>query len=153
SIVLLVAWTAACADRRSADAVPGKDTARRVAAVDSPYVAPAARGSPTPADSAKVAVRRRVLIVGTSLTAGLGLDPADAYPAVLQRMADSAGYHVEIVNDGLSGETSAGALRRIDWLLAEPAAIVVLETGANDGLRGLDVDSTAKNIRDIFSRI
>lgn len=87
-----------------------------------------------------------LLIVGTSLTAGLGLDPDNAYPAVLQRMADSAGYAIRIVNAGLSGETSAGALRRLEWLLREPAAMVVIETGANDGLRGLDVDSTRANL-------
>ncbi len=87
-----------------------------------------------------------VLFLGTSLTAGLGLDPSQAYPAVLQRMADSAGYAVQVVNAGLSGETSAGALRRLDWLLREPAAVVVIETGANDGLRGLDVDSTQANL-------
>lgn len=87
-----------------------------------------------------------VLFVGTSLTAGLGLDPDDAYPAVLQRMADAAGYNVRMVNAGLSGETSAGALRRVAWLLREPAALVLIETGANDGLRGLDVDSTRANL-------
>jgi len=87
-----------------------------------------------------------VLFVGTSLTAGLGLDPEDAYPAVLQRMADAAGYNVRMVNAGLSGETSAGALRRVAWLLREPAALVLIETGANDGLRGLDVDSTRANL-------
>jgi acyl-CoA thioesterase-1 len=87
-----------------------------------------------------------VLLVGTSLTAGLGLDPSDAYPAVLQRMADSAGYGVRIVNAGLSGETSAGALRRLAWLLREEADLVMIETGANDGLRGLDVDSTRANL-------
>lgn len=86
------------------------------------------------------------LLIGTSLTAGLGLDPNEAYPAVLQRMADSAGYGVRIVNAGLSGETSAGALRRLDWLLREPAGLVMIETGANDGLRGLDVDSTRANL-------
>lgn len=94
--------------------------------------------------------RPRVLIVGTSLTAGLGLDPEDAYPSLLQRKADSAGYSVEIVNAGLSGETSAGARRRIEWLLREPAAVVVVETGANDGLRGLDVDSTRANLTAIL---
>jgi acyl-CoA thioesterase-1 len=94
-----------------------------------------------------------VLVVGTSLTAGLGLDPADAYPAVLQRMADSAGYKVRIVNAGLSGETSAGALRRIDWLLREPADVVVVETGANDGLRGLDPDSTRANLTAIVRKV
>jgi acyl-CoA thioesterase-1 len=97
--------------------------------------------------------RPRVLVVGTSLTAGLGLDPADAYPAVLQRKADSAGYAVRIVNAGLSGETSAGLARRMDWLLREPAALVVVETGANDGLRGLDPDSLRGNLRRIVEAV
>jgi acyl-CoA thioesterase-1 len=92
-------------------------------------------------------------MVGTSLTAGLGLDPEDAYPALLQRKADSAGFHVDIVNAGLSGETSAGALRRMDWLLRGPADVVVIETGANDGLRGLDVDSTRANLRAIVAKV
>ncbi len=87
-----------------------------------------------------------MLIIGTSLTAGLGLDPDRAYPAVLQRMADSAGFAVRVVNAGLSGETSAGALRRLQWVLRDSADIVMLETGANDGLRGLDPDSTRANL-------
>ncbi|MFI5311860.1 MAG: arylesterase [Gemmatimonadales bacterium] len=97
----------------------------------------------------------RVLFLGTSLTAGFGLaDPStDAYPAVLQRMADSAGVAALVVNAGLSGETSAGALRRADWLLREKPDVVVLETGANDGLRGLDPDSTAANMRDIVAKV
>jgi acyl-CoA thioesterase-1 len=93
-----------------------------------------------------------VLIVGTSLTAGLGLDPYDAYPGVLQRMADSAGYRVNIVAAGVSGETSAGALRRMDWLLQKPVDVIVVETGANDGLRGLNIDSTRTNLREILRR-
>ncbi len=68
-------------------------------------------------------------------------------------MADSAGYAVHVVNAGLSGETSAGALRRLDWLLREPASMVVLETGANDGLRGLDVDSTRANLEAIVQLV
>lgn len=92
-------------------------------------------------------------MVGTSLTAGLGLDPEEAYPALLQRKADSLGLHVEIVNAGLSGETSAGALRRMDWLLRGPADAVVIETGANDGLRGLDVDSTRANLKAIVAKV
>lgn len=95
----------------------------------------------------------RVLFVGTSLTAGLGLDPDSAYPAVIQRLADSAGFRVRVVAAGLSGETSAGALRRIDWLLQERADVVVLETGANDGLRGLDPDTTEANIAGIIGKI
>ena len=106
----------------------------------------AAVPEPTTAEAPPGDSRATVLLVGTSLTAGLGLDPDDAYPAVLQRMADAAGYNVRMVNAGLSGETSAGALRRVAWLLREPAALVLIETGANDGLRGLDVDSTRANL-------
>ena len=87
-----------------------------------------------------------MVLLGTSLTAGLGLNPDDAYPALLQRKADSAGYAVRMVNAGLSGETSAGALRRAGWVLDQPAALVVLEVGANDGLRGVDPDSTYANV-------
>jgi acyl-CoA thioesterase-1 len=90
--------------------------------------------------------RKTVLILGTSLTAGLGLDPDAAYPALLQRKIDSAGLHFDVVNDGLSGETSGGALRRVDWLLRGPVDVFVLETGANDALRGLNVDSTKANL-------
>ncbi len=95
----------------------------------------------------------RALIVGTSLTAGLGLDADSAYPAVLQRLADSAGFKVTIVPAGLSGETSAGALRRVDWLLRDRADLVVIETGANDGLRGLDPDTTQANIVAIVRKV
>lgn len=94
-----------------------------------------------------------VLFVGTSLTAGLGLDPSAAYPALVQRKVDSAGYAARVVNAGLSGETSAGLVRRIDWLLEEPTAVVVVETGANDGLRGLDVDSLGANLRGIIGTV
>jgi len=94
----------------------------------------------------------RVVFVGTSLTAGLGLDPSQAYPALLQRKIDSAGLRFTAVNAGVSGETSAGARRRIDWLLREPAAVLVVETGANDGLRGQEVDSLAANIQAIIDR-
>ncbi len=98
--------------------------------------------------------RATMLIIGTSLTAGYGLDdPDDAYPQVLQRMADSAGFRIRVLNAGLSGETSAGALRRVEWLLREPADLVVIETGANDGLRGLNVDSTQSNLRAIVEKV
>lgn len=90
--------------------------------------------------------RKRVVVLGTSLTAGLGLDPDKAYPALLQGKADSAGFVVTIVGAGLSGETSAGARRRAAWVLDQPADAVVLEVGANDGLRGVDPDSTRANI-------
>lgn len=98
--------------------------------------------------------RVRVLFVGTSLTAGLGLDPEQAYPAVLQAIADSANYRIQVVNAGLSGETSAGALRRVDWLLRDtPPQVVVIETGANDGLRGLLPDTTQANLTGIIRKV
>ncbi|MGQ0764427.1 MAG: arylesterase [Gemmatimonadota bacterium] len=98
--------------------------------------------------------RSNVLIIGTSLTAGYGLDnPDDSYPAVMQRIADSAGFSIRVTNAGLSGETSAGALRRLEWVLREPVDFVIVETGANDGLRGLDVDTTRANLRTIVRRI
>jgi acyl-CoA thioesterase-1 len=96
--------------------------------------------------------RGRVVFLGTSLTAGLGVDPSEAYPALLQHRIDSAGLRFVTVNAGVSGETSAGARRRIDWLLRQPAAVLVIETGANDGLRGLEVDSLAGNIQAIVDR-
>jgi acyl-CoA thioesterase I len=95
---------------------------------------------------------RRVVFLGTSLTAGLGLDPEDAYPALIQQKLDSAGLPYVAVNAGVSGETSAGARRRIDWVMRQPVAVLVLETGANDGLRGLDVDSVKANIEAIIAR-
>jgi acyl-CoA thioesterase I len=94
------------------------------------------------------------MFVGTSLTAGLGVDPDSAYPAVIQRRLDSLHVAWRAQNAGVSGETSAGALRRLSWLLEGASVrILVLETGANDGLRGLDVDSTRANIEAIIAQV
>ena len=95
----------------------------------------------------------RILFVGTSLTAGMGLDPEQSYPALIARRIDSLGLPFEVDNAGYSGETSAGALRRIDWLVRNPVDVLVLETGANDGLRGLSVDSMRANIQAIIDRV
>ena len=97
-----------------------------------------------------VGQRGRIVFLGTSLTAGLGLDPEQAYPALIQRKIDSTGLSFEAVNAGVSGETSAGARRRIAWVLREPVSVLVIETGANDGLRGLEVDSLRANIQAII---
>jgi acyl-CoA thioesterase I len=110
----------------------------------------AARAPAGPPPAAADGGRSRVVFLGTSLTAGLGLDPSQAYPALLQQKIDSAGLRFVAVNAGVSGETSAGARHRIDWVLREPAAVLVIETGANDGLRGLDVDSLRANIQAII---
>ena len=98
------------------------------------------------------AERPTVVFLGTSLTAGYGLEPEEAYPALLQKKIDSAGLDYRVVNAGVSGETSAGARRRIDWLLREPVSVLVIETGANDGLRGLPPDSLRANIQAILDR-
>lgn len=124
------------------------DSTARVGAAS----ATADAGENTPARANGTATPR-VVILGTSLTAGLGLDPDRAYPALLQAKADSAGFGVRIVNAGLSGETSAGALRRAAWVLDQPAALVVLEVGANDGLRGVDPDTTEANLVKLINTV
>jgi acyl-CoA thioesterase-1 len=94
-----------------------------------------------------------IVFIGTSLTAGYGLEPTAAFPAVIERMLDSAGRPARVVNAGVSGETSAGARTRIDWLLRQRADVIVLETGANDGLRGLSVAAARENIQAVLDRI
>lgn len=102
--------------------------------------------------SAPTGNRPVVLFLGTSLTAGLGLEPEEAYPALVQQKIDSAGLDVRVVNAGVSGETSAGGLRRIDWVLQQPIAVLVLELGANDALRGQDLAVTKRNLQEIIDR-
>lgn len=110
-----------------------------------------ATGSPRPA--ARDAAPPAVIFLGTSLTAGYGLTADQAYPAVVERLSARDGLPIRSVNAGLSGETSAGALRRADWVLRTPAEVVVVETGANDGLRALDVGDTRENITRLVRRI
>ncbi|MDH4351835.1 MAG: arylesterase [Gemmatimonadota bacterium] len=93
-----------------------------------------------------------VVFLGTSLTAGYGLDEDQAYPALIQQRIDSLGLPFRVVNAGVSGETSAGGLRRIDWLLRQPVAVLVLELGANDGLRGQEVEAMRANLQAIIER-
>jgi acyl-CoA thioesterase-1 len=111
-------------------------------------------GDGAPASRAGAAgAARTVLFIGTSLTAGYGLEPEQAFPALIQAKIDSAGLHYRVVNAGVSGETSAGALRRLDWLLRQPFAVLVLETGSNDMLRGAQLDSLEANIQAILDRV
>jgi acyl-CoA thioesterase-1 len=110
----------------------------------------------TPASApvgASGAARRTVLFAGTSLTAGLGLEPDSAYPMLIQRKIDSAGLPFDVVNAGVSGETSAGLLDRLDWLLRGKFEVMVVETGANDGLRGLPPSALRANIEKALDRI
>lgn len=105
------------------------------------------------ARDAAAGARPAIVFLGTSLTAGLGLDPDSAYPQLIQRKLDSAGVALEVVNAGVSGETAAGLLRRLDWVLKRPASVIVVETGANDGLRGQSVEATKATIGNILDRI
>jgi acyl-CoA thioesterase I len=128
---------AACRDS-ARDGVPATQNSSK------PAAAPTA--TPVPGE------RPAIVILGTSLTAGYGLDPDSSYPAVVQRLIDSARLDYEVVNAGVSGESSAGALRRIDWVLKGKPAVLVIETGANDGLRGQDPDSIRANIQTMIDR-
>jgi acyl-CoA thioesterase-1 len=119
---------------------------QRDAVADSTMVVPSPSGVPS-ADGPVV------VFLGTSLTAGMGLEGvSESYVARLDEMADSAGKPFHAVNAGVSGETSAGGLRRLDWVLRQPVDILVLELGANDGLRGQDPFALSDNLTQIIRR-
>jgi acyl-CoA thioesterase-1 len=107
-------------------------------------------GSTVAATANVEAKRPRIVFLGDSLTAGYGLDIDDSVPSVVQKQLDAEGYNYEVVNAGVSGDTSAGGLRRLDWSLDGDVRILVLELGANDGLRGLPVTGMKENLRTII---
>ena len=95
-----------------------------------------------------------ILFFGNSLTAGYGLEPNEAFPALIQQKLDSLGYNYRTVNAGLSGETTASGLSRLDWVLErQPVDIFVLELGANDGLRGIEPTETQRNLEAIIDQV
>lgn len=97
--------------------------------------------------------RKTIVFFGNSLTAGYGLEPSEAFPAIIQQRIDSLGLPYRVVNAGISGETSAGGKGRIDWLLKQPVDIFVLELGANDGLRGINPNETYQNLAAIIDKV
>lgn len=97
--------------------------------------------------------RPRIVTFGDSLTAGLGVQADESYPAQLQRRLDSVGYHYRVINAGVSGDTTAGGLRRVPWILNNKPELVILELGANDGLRGLPIEQTKNNLRQIIRQL
>jgi acyl-CoA thioesterase I len=99
------------------------------------------------------AQEKTILFFGDSITAGYGIDPGDAFPAIIQQKVDSTGHSYRVINSGVSGETSAGGLRRIDWVLQQHVDIFVLELGGNDGLRGVDPSSTKENLQGIIDKV
>lgn len=99
------------------------------------------------------AATKTLLFYGDSLTAGYGLDPTEAYPALIQQKITDAKLDWKVVNAGLSGETTAGGLRRLDWILRQSVDVFVIELGGNDGLRGLAPEITRTNLQTMIERI
>lgn len=95
---------------------------------------------------------KSILFLGDSITAGYGLDQSQAFPALIQSKIDDLGLEYTVVNAGLSGETSSGGLRRVGWLLRSKVDVLVLELGANDGLRGIDLSVTKSNLQQIIDQ-
>lgn len=96
--------------------------------------------------------KQTILFLGNSLTAGYKLNPNDAFPALIQKKIDALNWPFEVKNAGLSGETTSGGLRRINWLLKKPVDILIIELGGNDGLRGISTEVTEKNLQGIIDR-
>lgn len=107
--------------------------------------------SPTPA-AAGDAPKKTIVFLGDSLSAGLGVKPEQAFPALLQEKIRERGWTSEVINAGLSGDTTAGGLRRLDWLLQRNIDLLVIELGGNDGLRGLPVRSIKTNIQGMIDK-
>jgi acyl-CoA thioesterase I len=161
----ILALTACAQDPRDAEPRADHDAAvspaarAAAAAVDTVAAARAARPAPPAGATSNGAAEPHdgvatgtVLFVGTSLTAGYGVGEAVAYPARIQEKIEAAGLPFRVRNAGISGETSAAGLRRIDWSLQQPADVLVLELGANDGLRGLPVAQLRSNLDAILTR-
>jgi acyl-CoA thioesterase-1 len=123
---------------------------------DEPAPAAAATTSrSTPASAPRVepvAVRPRIVFLGDSLTAGLGLSNEESVPALVARRLEEEGYEYDVINAGVSGDTSAGGLSRLEWSLEGDVRVLVIELGGNDGLRGLPVAGMKRNIGEIIAR-
>jgi len=97
--------------------------------------------------------KKTIVFFGNSLTAGYGLSPSEAFPAIIQNKIDSLGLPYKVINAGVSGETSSGGNGRIDWILKQPLDVFVLELGANDGLRGIPLSETKKSLQSIIDKV
>lgn len=156
-IGLCVCIVAACGRSAAPDQAPA--TAPSELASDAESANTNAAEAPDGADDAVADAERAdavltIVAMGNSLTEGLGVDSELAYPAQLQKRLLDDGYDIRVINAGISGETSSGALSRLDWVLQnEQPDIVILETGANDGLRGIDLALTASNIETLVTKL
>lgn len=158
-----VAFAVACSSAERTDTGPNSsetkdntsiirgagDTATAGATTAATARATTAATKPAPASLRKPVV----LFFGTSLTAGYGLNPEQAFPALIEKKAEAEGLPITVINAGLSGETTAGAARRIDWVLRTPADLVVIEAGANDALRGLSPDAARTNLERVITAV
>ena len=117
---------------------------------------PVLRGTPAepaaPAAASAPAKERVLVVLGDSLSAGFGVDPNEAWPARIQEKIREAGLPWKLVNAGVSGDTSAGGLRRLDWILRRPVDALLIELGGNDGLRGLPLEATRTNLQSVIER-
>lgn len=142
SALALLAWLhVGCQGAPDAPATPAP-------AVDPPRAASETVAT-TPVATTPAADRPTVVFLGDSLTAGFGLGASQAFPALVARSLEAAGRDVKVVNAGVSGDTTAGGLRRLDWLLRQTPDLVVVALGGNDGLRGVDLADTEANLRAI----
>jgi acyl-CoA thioesterase-1 len=96
---------------------------------------------------------KQIIFFGNSITAGYGLEPSEAFTTLIQQYIDSLHLPYKVVNAGLSGETSSGGMSRIDWVLRQPVDVFVLELGGNDGLRGISLQLTSKNLQAIIDKV
>ncbi len=96
---------------------------------------------------------KNIVFFGNSITAGYGVEQSEAFPALIQAKIDSLKLPYKVINAGVSGETSAGGKSRIDWVLQQPVDVFVLELGANDGLRGIPLSETSKNLQGIIDEV
>jgi acyl-CoA thioesterase I len=114
-------------------------------------------GKQAPASSAEATIAENtekiILFFGNSLTAGYGVEPSEAFPALIQAKLDSLDLPYKVVNAGVSGETTSGGSNRVDWVLRQPVDVFVLELGGNDGLRGIPLSETRKNLQTIIDRV
>jgi acyl-CoA thioesterase I len=115
--------------------------------------APDKKENEQPQSSQFTAKKKSIVFFGNSLTAGYGLSPSEAFPALIQNKIDSLNLPYKVINAGVSGETSSGGNSRIDWILRQPLDVFILELGANDGLRGIPISETKKNLQSIIDKV
>lgn len=129
------------------------DSSQKKSDQEATTTAPATEAAATTASTGVSSTKKTILFYGNSITAGYGLDPAQAFPALIGKRLDSLNMDYKVVNAGLSGETTAGGKSRIGWVLRQPVDVFVLELGGNDGLRGVSLASTRQNLQAIIDTV